>query len=476
METSTSSIVGALGAGSGVDMIKLAGDLAVARFASRVNQLEAKNELLETRISAASTLRNQMTQLASALGSRIRDGDLTPRAVIANSTVATASVASGTVPTGSYSLEVVQLAASQTLVAPAYTSSTDVVGEGTLTLRFGAVNGANFTADTARDPVSIDIAAGATLSEVAAAINASGSGITAYVASGSDGARLVFKGVDGANSGFIVEASGASASAGTPAAGNIDYLAWTPANDVGQLRQTAIDARFKFDTVEIASASNQVTGLPGGLSLSLTGTNIGAPTRISFTSTTSEISGVMADFVTALNEITKQLAISADPIGGELGNDPGARRLKRELAKLTSTVVMPNAGPGEPRTLGDLGLSVNRDGSFRLDSDRLANTLSNNAEAASAMFTTGLFGVFSSFDKVARAMGAASDPSTLAGSVKRYTDQASKIADQLSDIADKQEALRAQLTTQFSRSDIRVSNSQSTLSFLQAQIEQWNSN
>lgn len=457
-------------------MVKLASDLAVARFAGRVNQLEAKNELLETRISAASTLRNQMTQLASALGSRIRDGDLTPRALVANNTVASASVASGTVPAGSYSLEVEQLAASQTLVAPPYSSAADVVGEGTLTLRFGAVNGASFAADAGRDPVTIEIAAGATLSDVAAAINASSSGITAYVASGSDGARLVYKGAQGANSGFIVEASGASASGGAPAAGNIDYLAWTPANDAGQLRQSATDARFKFDTVEITSASNQVTGLPGGLSLSLTGTNTGAPTRISFTSTTSEITGVMADFVTALNEITGQLAASADPIGGELGNDPGARRLKRELAQLSSTVVMPNAAAGEPRTLGDLGLSVNRDGTFRLDSDRLADTLSTNAEAASAMFTTGLFGVFASFDKVSRAMGTASDPGTLAGSVARYTSQASKISDQLSDIADKQEALRAQLTTQFSRSDIRVSNSQSTLSFLQAQIEQWNSN
>jgi flagellar hook-associated protein 2 len=476
METSTSSIVGALGGGSGVDMVKLASDLAAARYATRVNQLEARNELLETRISASSTLRNQMTQLASALGSRIRDGDLTPKAVVGNSAVASVSVASGTVPTGSYSLEVEQLAALQTLVAPAYTSSADVVGEGTLTLRFGTVNGANFAADTARDPVTINVAAGATLAQVAAAINSSGSGITAYVASGSDGARLVYKGAEGAANGFTVEASGASASGGAPAAGNIDYLAWNPASDSGQLRQTATDARFRFDTVEITSASNQVAGLPGGLSLSLTAINAGAPTQISFTSTISEISSVMSDFVTALNEITSQLAASANPIGGELGNDPGARRLKRELAALSSTVVMPNAAAGEPRTLGDLGLSVNRDGTFRLDSDRLGNTLSNNPEAASAMFTTGLFGVFATFDKVARTMSSASDPGTLAGSVARYTNQSRTIADQLSAIADRQEALRAQLTTQFTASDVRVSNSQSTLSFLQAQIDQWNSN
>ena len=233
METSTSSIIGALGAGSGVDMVKLAGDLAIARFATRIAQLEARSEQLETRISAASTLRNQMTQLASALGSRIRDGDLTPRALVANSAVASASVASGTIPTGAYSLEVTQLAGSQTLVAPAYSSANDAVGEGTLTLRFGTVAGSGFDADAARAPVTIDIAAGATLSDVAAAINASGSGVTAYVAEAGDGAHLVFKGADGAANGFSVEATGASASGGVPTSGNIDYLAWTPATDAG---------------------------------------------------------------------------------------------------------------------------------------------------------------------------------------------------------------------------------------------------
>ena len=225
----------------------------------------------------------------------------------------------------------------------------------------------------------------------------------------------------------------------------------------------------------MTSASNQVQGLPGGLSLSLTGTNTGAPTRISFSDATANISGVMSDFVTALNEISSQLATTADPIAGELGNDPGARRLKREMAKLAGTIVMSGAAPGEPRTLGDLGLAINRDGSFRLDTERLSATLESNPDAAAAMFTTGLFGVFGTFDKLARSMSISGDPGTLGGSVARYTKQAGKITEQLSDIAEKQEALRSQLTTQFSRSDIRVSSSQSTLSFLRAQIDQWNS-
>ncbi len=378
METSTSSIIGALGGGSGVDMVKLASDLAAARFAARIQQLTNKSDLLETRISAASTLRSSLSQLSSALGDRIRSGDLAPQTTIGNPSVASVSAASGANTSNSFTLEVQQLAGSQTLASKSYPSGNELVGEGTLTLRFGEVAGGGFTEDASRGPVSIAVSGDATLSNVAAAINASGSGVTAYVANGPSGAQLVFKGADGLANGFTVEGTGASASGAdvngnpvAPSAGNINYLSWTPGSDAGELRRTAQNAEFLFDTIIMTSPSNTVSGLPGGLTLNLTGTNIGAPTRIGFAKGDGAIQSVMGDFVAALNDIAAQLSQAANPLGGELGGDGGARRLKRELSGLAGVEVMPNAAPGEPRTLGDLGLAINRDGTFRLDSERL---------------------------------------------------------------------------------------------------------
>lgn len=481
MENSTSSIVSALGSGSGVDMVALARDLADARFAARIGQLEAKSELLETRISAASVLRSQLTQLSAAFGDRIRNGDLAPKATIGDSSVASISVAPGASMSGSYTLEVQQLAGLQTLASKPYASAVSRVGEGTLTIRFGTVSGNNFTADTARPDVQIAVGASATLADVAASVNASGAGISAYVASGPDGAQLVFKGADGAANGFTVTGTGPSASgtnifggANPAASGNINYLNWSLGSDSGQLRQNAQDARFKFDTIEMTSASNRINDLPGGLSLNLTGTNIGAPTRIGFVQATGAVTGVMSDFVAALNDISQQLRESADPLNGELGNDSGARRLKRELSGLASEIVMPNAAVGEPHTLGDLGLAINRDGSFRLDSDRLKATLSDNSAAANAMFTTGLFGVFATMDRLSREMGTIGDPGSLAGSVARYTRSTQRIDEQLAKIDEQQDALRTQLTRQFAQTDRNVASSQSTLSFLQNQIAAWN--
>ncbi|HEU4649928.1 MAG TPA: flagellar cap protein FliD N-terminal domain-containing protein, partial [Croceibacterium sp.] len=104
--SSIGSIVTALGAGSGVDMTKLANDLAEAQFALRNDRLAAQGEQLERQISTASSIKNSLSLLASALGDRVRAGDLSTQPSVANAAVASASSPMGTLGSGTYSLEV----------------------------------------------------------------------------------------------------------------------------------------------------------------------------------------------------------------------------------------------------------------------------------------------------------------------------------------------------------------------------------
>ncbi|MEM6475067.1 MAG: flagellar filament capping protein FliD [Pseudomonadota bacterium] len=474
MENPGSSIISALGAGSGVDFVQLASDLSDATYSFQRSTLQTRNDTLEARISAASLLRSSLTGLASALGDRIRTGELAPVGTVANSLVASVSTASGSNPTGTYSLEVTQLAQSQTLVSPQFTSADDAVGEGNLQITFGTVSGASFTADSAQTALDITVDASDTLTSLAAKITSASDGkLDAYVAQGTNGAQLVVKGEDGAVNGFTIDGqSSATSPINTP--GDLSYLSWTPASDSGQLRSTSQDALFSLDTVAMSSASNTVTGLPEGMTLELTATNTGLPTTISFANDTSAITDVMEDFVAALNDIEALLDENASALGGTLGNDPGARELKRDLARLTSEVVMPNAEAGEPSTLADLGLSINRDGSFSLDSARLNETLAANPEATAAMFTTGVFGVFATIDGFARDNTTLSDPGSLGGSVNRYESQIERNDDRLADILQSQENLRERLTRDLIRAEQSVAASQSTLSFLEQQIELFN--
>lgn len=473
MTTTGSSIISALGAGSGIDFIKLAGDIAAASFAAQRGQITARRTTLEAQVSAAAQLRNSLGSLASALGDRIRNGDLAPTAELGNPAVARVTVPAGLAPRGNFALEVTQLAEGQTLVSRSFASRDAPVGEGALTIRFGTVAGATFD-PAARAPLAIDVTATDTLTTLAGKISrASGGAISAYVAQGPNGAQLVMKGAEGAQSGFVIEAPEWTDPVNPPAAGDLAFLGWSPATDAGQLRSAARDAVFRLDTVERTSPTNRVTGLPGGFTLNLTATNAGAPTSLRFANNTAAISGVMNDFVAALNDITAQVNDLAAPVGGALGNDPGARELRRNLAALAGQMVMPNAAEGEPRTLGDLGLTLNRDGTFRLDAARLNRAIDERPDAVATMFTTGVNGVFSTFDRFARANSLIGSPGTLGGSQRRFETQLAASDKRLEKIAEQQEALRLRLTRDFTASEQRVAASQSTLAFLRQQVDIW---
>ncbi|MBB4611822.1 flagellar filament capping protein FliD [Novosphingobium taihuense] len=476
METTTSStsstsataqIVSALGGGSGINTAQLAEQLAAAQFASRLDQLTAKSDKLTAQISSASNLKSLMSTLSSSIGTLIRTGDLAVKPSISNSSVATVSKGTAT-GSGTYSLEVTSLANAQKLVTPAYASSAATVGSGTLTLRFGTVSSGTFTADASRDQVDIAIPSGATLDDVAIAINSAKTGVTAYVANGTAGAQIVLKGQEGAANGFVIET--------TPDVGGeaLADLAWTPASAGTRLKSTASDAAYRIDGIDYTSKSNTVTDIVPGLNMKLTATNVGNPATISFSDPSSGITTAMTDLVDALNEVVSQLNTAMDKTSGELNNDPGARALRAALTGLTSTKIMPNAASGKPSSLADLGLTIERDGTFSLDSTRLSNTLKDSPQEAGAMWTTGVYGVYAAIDKIARAASSTTAIS-LGSSITRYTALQKTATDKASELTDKQEALRQQLVSRFAAMDTRVSNSQSTLTFLQAQIAAWNS-
>ncbi|QFT76719.1 flagellar filament capping protein FliD [Erythrobacter sp. THAF29] len=475
MENIGSSIIASLGAGSGVNFIQLAEDIASASYAFQRDNLSNRIETLEAKISAASLLRSSLNELASALGDRVRNGDLAPQASIGDPSIASVGIAAGATPSGSFSLEVTQLAQAQTLVSKSYSSGSDFVGEGTLNIRFGTADGANFTEDASRAVLEIAVTADDTLETLAGKISsASGGAIEAYVAQGTGGAQLVLKGEEGAANGFVLEGQ-SSAILPLSQPGDLSYLSWNPASDAGELRQASRDALFKLDTVEMRSAGNSVSGLPEGLSLDLKSTNIGSPTTISFANNTSAITQVMGDFVAALNDLAAQVNETAAAQGGALGNDPGARELKRDLARLTNEIVMPGAAEGEPRTLADLGLSFTREGTFQLDTARLNATLAESPEAAAAMFTAGPFGVFATIDNLARENASRSSPGSLGASVLRYEAQVERSDERLERVAEQQEKLRERLTNSLVAAERSISTSQSTLTFLEQQIDIWNS-
>jgi len=183
----------------------------------------------------------------------------------------------------------------------------------------------------------------------------------------------------------------------------------------------------------------------------------------------------MGDLTAALNELVAQVRTATDPVSGELARDGGALALKRALSQLSGATIMPNAASGEPRTLSDLGVAIQRDGTFALDGAKLAKALAGNPTAVAAMFTNGLHGIYGTVDGLNRQMAASGNAYSLAASISRYGAQKTRVTTDLSDLAAKQETLRLQLVSRFATTQTAVSASTSTLTFLKNQIAAWNS-
>ncbi len=466
--SATSSIITALGAGSGIDMAKLATDLAAAQYATRIDRLAAKSEKLEAQISAASEIKSMMLSLASSLGDRVRVGDLSAQPSVDSAGVASATLSGTSRPSGTFSLEVEQLARGQMLASGSFASRDAASGAGTITVRFGTVAAGSFAEDPAKASVDIVIAPGATLAETAQAITASGAGLTAYVSDTVDGARLVIKGPDGAASGFVLDVAEDTAEPGLSA------LAWQPGSATGTLLQDAQDARLKIDGLTQTSPSNTLTDAIPGVVLKLSGTNAGTPTTVRFADPSAAITGAMQDLTAALNEIAGVLNIATNPLGGDLARDSGARALRQSFSSLAGRIVMPGAAQGEARTLSDLGLKITRYGTFELDPERLAETLKRDPDGVAAMFTNGVTGVYATFDSLSRSVGSVGRPGSLASSLSNYTKELSQLGEDQAALAEDQEETRARLAARFAVSDSRIMGYQSTLSFLENQIAAWN--
>lgn len=466
--SATSSLISALGAGSGIDMAQLASDLAAAQYATRIDRLAAKSEALQAQISAASDLKSMMLSLATSLGERVRVGDLSTQPSLDNASVAKAVLSGTQQPKGTYSLEVEQLAQGQMLASTAFGSRSDSVGTGTITIRFGTVDGASFTDSASKAPVDIAITPGMTLAQTAQAINASGAGVTAYVSDTVDGARLVIKGPEGAESGFVLDVTEDGANPG------LSVLAWQPGSAGGTLLQQGQDARVRIDGLVQTSPGNTLTDAIPGVTLTLTGANAGAPTTVRFADPSSAITEAMQDLTSALNEIAAVLNAATDPLTGDLARDSGARALRQSFSALAGKIIMPGAAEGGIRSLSDLGLKITRYGTFELDNTRLAAAMARDPEGVAALFTTGVTGVYATFDSLSRSVSAVGNPGSLAGSLSRYNAEMLELGEDQADLAEDQEATRARLAARFAVSDSRITRYQSTLSFLENQIAAWN--
>jgi flagellar hook-associated protein 2 len=363
----TTSIAAALGAGSGLDVKALVDGLAAAAKAPKEALIAKREQANEAKVSTLAQVSGAIDSFASALASLISGGTLYSQPSLSDSTVFTASAIPGArLGNLSAEIEVTQLARAQTVSSDPLGAATDPVGEGDLTI---STDSGDFT-------VTIT-SANDSLAGLAKAINDANAGVTASVVTDASGARLVIKGGIGEDKAFSLSVPGGTTS-------GLERFASAEMT----LAQGAQDAILFVDGVEVHRAANSFSDLIPGVQIDLKSAKPGTPVSVGVARPTAAIGQAVQDFVTAYNELAAMIAeaTKAGAVGeaGALRGDVGVREMQRQLAQLP-TMVLSSAGEG-PRTLAEIGVRTNRDGTLAINQARLQDVLASDPEGVEALF------------------------------------------------------------------------------------------
>ena len=463
-----SSIAATLGSGSGIDISALVTSLVDNQFAVKTKRNAASADAITAQISGVSALKNAVSGFSTALSALVKGGTLTTAPTSSNPAAARITTLPGrTAGALAATLDVIQLAKPQSAASAVVADRTAALGTGSFTLTFGTATVANgamsaFTAGGGT-PVAIAIdSAHASLDGIAAAINAAGAGVAASVVGDGNGARLILKGATGASQGFTLTSDDAG----------LRDLAVGPGAAGTTIGSAAQDAIVKLDGVELRRSSNTISNLVDNVKLELAGAG---STTLGTAAPTTALTQAVSDFVETYNQLLSVVKTQTDPATGPLKADTATLALQRQLARLPSTVLA-DAAPPAPRTLAEIGVATNRDGTLRVDNAQLARALTGQPAAVEALFADGSG---ASGHGLAAALGAIATAATgavtgLGASETRYARAKTDLSAAQTKASEDAEALRTRLTTQFARMDSRVAAYKSTQTFLQNQIDAWN--
>ncbi len=318
----------------------------------------------------------QLSSVLSTLGSATNALQLSSTFNQNNASVSNASVLSATAGSsataGTHSIVVSQLAQNQQLASADFASTGTVVGTGTLTFQFGTAGATSFTANPASTSFSVTIdSSNNTLAGVAAAINQANGGVQATVVSDGSGYRLALTPTAGGVNNTLQVTTADSDGNSTDASG-LSQLAYDPTATGGagkNLSQTttAQNAALTIDGIGVTSSTNTVNSIPG-LTLNLTGTNVGAPATVTVTPNTSAVTSALNSFVSAYNTFNSQVHTltaynATTQVAGALQGDSTTLSIMRQVQNALTAPVGGLAGGLS--SLSQIGVSLQADGSPR---------------------------------------------------------------------------------------------------------------
>jgi flagellar hook-associated protein 2 len=455
--TSASALITSTGIGSGLDIGGIVSSLTTAFGAAQTDQLTNQANTLDAQVSAYGTFTSALDTLQQAVQAIEDPSQLAGfDAAVADKNIASATTTSDAVA-GQYSLQVSNLATAATLTSqPVVGGASTVVGTGTLSISVGGAS-TSITIDSTDN----------TLAGIAAAINSAPNnpGVTASIITTTAGARLVLTGTaTGTANAITVTPTGGD--------GGLSSLALTQT-------QAAQDANFSINGFAATSAGNQVSNAISGVTINLlqpsavdatTTPATLVPTTLTVSADTSAAQTSIDKFVTALNGVISSIQSlsgydpstqTAGPLNGNATLEAFQNQLESILDKVTT------GGAGGVKSLTDLGISANADGSYSTDDTKLGNALTASLASIGTLLG-GTNGIATQIDNLVTGY---TKPGGLLATINQGLESSLKNnATQQTALAAQLAAYSARLTAEYNAMDTAVALLKQTQTYLNAEF------
>lgn len=360
--------ISSLGIGSGLDLNGILTSLMEVEQQPLI-ALQKKEFSSQSRISSLGTLRSALASLQSAaatlapdIGKTAVEKYQTLRATASDSSIATATVSTGAIAT-SYSLTNITLAKAEQIRKSGSDLTIPAVGSnGTLSIQIGGPSA---------DTVDVSVTGGSTLSDIATAINGAKAGVTASVINDGTTDHLI----------LTADATGAANTikvTGSTGWESFDYSTGT-ANS-WTLRQAATSASVDINGLTVTSDTNTIENSISGVSISLLKESAsGTSLSVSMDNSTN-LTSALTTFVKAYNASAATIrelgAYNAETkVAGALQGDSTWRSAQNQVVNMLLTTA---GGSSAYQTLTDIGVTIQTDGSLKLDSAKLTKAISTD--------------------------------------------------------------------------------------------------
>ncbi|WP_272992388.1 flagellar filament capping protein FliD [Porticoccus hydrocarbonoclasticus] len=381
----------ATGIGSGLDIESLVTQLISAQRSPVETRLVARESALTAELSGFGSLKSALSTFQDSISSLNKLSSFGQRTTTSSNTDAVVASANSTAASGSYSLSVSQLASSHSLASTGYASTSDLVGTGTLTIRFGSTDYTSpdpgpesydgFTVNPEKGTATITIdSENNTLTGVRDAINGAKIGVTAVIVNDESGYRLLIGSDDGGEKNSLeISVTDTGDSNDLDSAG-LSALSFN--GSATNLAQTvaARDALFTVNGLSIRSSENRASGVIEGLDITLKDVTGTSPVTVTVAQDREAVKSAIQSFVSGYNNYisTVNSLTAYDPetgVAGPLQGDFSARSIASQVRRAITDSA--EGFGGSFSSLSELGITTDGDGKLAINSSRFDAALEN---------------------------------------------------------------------------------------------------